>query len=100
MVLLSFNKVVANFRTDRAVNSDTPSDLAGRVTRANVIMTDLGAGNAGIDKDAKAGLRDLIVVHVCAICLDAETDAIVGDLVILDMDIREVIHADSDPLNS
>lgn len=59
-------------------------------------MTDLGFLGSRINKDADAALRDPVVLNISTVGLDAETDVVVVDVVILDQDIGEVVHADSD----
>lgn len=96
VLVLALNNVVGGLDSDGTVEDDSSSTTALGVGRTDVVVTDLGVLGSGISKDADAALCDPIVLNISTISLDAETDVVVGDVVVLDEDVGEVVHADSD----
>lgn len=97
-ISLSLDEVVPDLGIDGAVEgySDGTICLAAGICRADVVVTDLSAVDAGIDEGAVAAVADIVVSHVCARGLDAEPDDVPGDVVVRDLDAAHVVHADAD----
>lgn len=96
VLVLTLNDVVGDLDSDSAVENDSCSTIALGVGRADVVVTDLSLLGSRINKDADAALSDPVVLNIGTIGLDAEADVVVGDVVVLDEDVGEVVHADSD----
>lgn len=96
VLVLALNNVVSDLDSDGTVEDDSGSTITLGVGRSDVVVTDLGVLCSGVSKDTDAALSDPVVLNISTVGLDAETDVVVGDVVVLDEDVGEVVHADSD----
>jgi hypothetical protein len=97
-ISLSLDEVVPDLGINGAVGGYSGGTIcrAAGIRRADVVVTDLGVVDAGIDEGAEVAVADIVVSHVCARGLDAEPDGVPGDVVVRDLDAAHVGHADAD----